>query len=230
MEPKKTPGADLENKRGLFFEIGMIVSFAVVLIAFNLNNKIKQIESLGGTSVEQVEEEIVPITRQEELKAPPPPPPPQTIDILNIVDNTAQIDNDLEILNSEATAETKIEVTQIHIAQTVEKEKEEEKIFVIVEEMPEFPGGELALRKYIASAIKYPTVATENGIQGTVFVSFVIDRDGVVSNVKIVRGVDPSVDMEAMRVVSSLPKWKPGKQRGRSVRVAYSVPIHFQLE
>jgi periplasmic protein TonB len=230
MEPKKTPSADLENKKGLFFEIGMIISIAVILIAFNLNDKIKQVESLGGTTVQQVEEEIVPITRQEELKAPPPPPPPQTIEILNIVDNTAQINDDLEILNSEATADTKIEVTQIQIAQTVEKEKEEEKIFVVVEEMPEFPGGELALRKYIASAIKYPTVAQENGIQGTVFVSFVVDRDGGVSNVKIVRGVDPSVDKEAMRVVSSLPKWKPGKQRGKPVRVSYSVPIHFQLE
>jgi protein TonB len=230
MEPKKTPGADLENKRGLFFEIGMIISFAVVLIAFNLNDNLKEIESLVGTSVQQVEEEIVPITRQEELKAPPPPPPPQTIEILNIVDNTAQINDDLEILNSEATSETKIEVTQIQIAQTVEKEKEEEKIFVIVEEMPEFPGGELSLRKYIASAIKYPTVAQENGVQGTVFVSFVVDRDGGVSDVKVVRGVDPSVDKEAMRVVSTLPKWKPGKQRGKPVRVSYSVPIHFRLD
>jgi protein TonB len=208
----------------------MIISFAVVLIAFNLNDNLKEIESLVGTSVQQVEEEIVPITRQEELKAPPPPPPPQTIEILNIVDNTAQINDDLEILNSEATSETKIEVTQIQIAQTVEKEKEEEKIFVIVEEMPEFPGGELSLRKYIASAIKYPTVAQENGVQGTVFVSFVVDRDGGVSDVKVVRGVDPSVDKEAMRVVSNLPKWKPGKQRGKPVRVSYSVPIHFRLD
>lgn len=230
MEQKKTPGADLENKKGIFFEIGMIISIAAILIAFNLNDKIKQVESLGGTTIQHVEEEIVPITRQEELKAPPPPPPPQAIEILNIVDNTAIIKDDLEILNSEATAETKIEVTQIQIAQTVEKEKEEEKIFVVVEEMPEFPGGELALRKYIASAIKYPTVAQENGIQGTVFISFVVDRDGGVSNVKIVRGVDPSVDKEAMRVVSTLPKWKPGKQRGKPVRVSYSVPIHFRLD
>jgi periplasmic protein TonB len=230
MEPKKTPSADLENKKGLFFEIGMIISIAVILIAFNLNNQIKQVESLGGTSIQKVEEEIVPITRQDEVKPPPPPPPPQTIEILNIVDNTTQINDDLEILNSEASAETKIEVTQIQISQTVEKEKEEEKIFVVVEEMPEFPGGELALRKYIASAIKYPTVAQENGIQGTVFVSFVVDRDGGVSNVKVVRGVDPSVDKEAIRVVSSLPKWKPGKQRSKPVRVSYSVPIHFRLD
>ncbi len=228
MEPKKTPKADLENKRGIFLQIGLLVALGVVLLAFNWNDRVKQADSLGEMSAQTVEEEIVPITRQDEVKPPPPPPPPQTVEILNIVDDKAQINDDLEILDSEASADTKVEVTQI--VQAVEKEKEEEQIFVVVEEMPEFPGGELALRKYIAQAIKYPTIAQENGIQGKVFVNFVVDRDGSVSNAKIARGVDPSLDKEALRVVNALPKWKPGKQRGKAVRVSYTVPISFQLQ
>jgi len=113
---------------------------------------------------------------------------------------------------------------------TEEKEKVEDEIFVVVENMPEFPGGELALRKFIAQAIKYPTIAQENGIQGKVFVNFVVDKDGSISNAKIARGVDPSIDKEALRVIMTLPKWKPGMQRGKAVRVSYTVPISFQLQ
>jgi protein TonB len=101
---------------------------------------------------------------------------------------------------------------------------------VVVEEMPEFPGGVTALRKYLAESVKYPVIAQENGIQGKVYVNFVVNKDGSVSNAKIARGVDPSLDQEALRVVSTLPKWKPGKQRGQPVRVSYTVPINFQLQ
>jgi len=104
------------------------------------------------------------------------------------------------------------------------------KIFTIVEQMPEFPGGALALRKYIAQQIKYPTVAQENGIQGDVYVSFVINSYGVVSDVKIARSVDPALDNEAKRVIYTLPKWKPGFQQGKAVDVAYTVPITFILQ
>jgi protein TonB len=96
--------------------------------------------------------------------------------------------------------------------------------------MPDFPGGQLALRKFIAQAIKYPVIAQENGIQGKVFVNFVVAKDGTVTNAKIARGVDPSLDKEALRVVNSLPKWKPGKQGGKPVRVSYTVPINFVLQ
>ncbi|MGC9355372.1 MAG: TonB family protein [Mariniphaga sp.] len=106
----------------------------------------------------------------------------------------------------------------------------DEQIFFIVEEMPEFPGGELALRQYIANAIKYPVIAQENGIQGRVYVTFVVNTDGSVADARIARGVDPSLDKEALRVVNSLPKWKPGKQRGKPVRVSYTVPINFVLQ
>ncbi len=105
-----------------------------------------------------------------------------------------------------------------------------EEIFFIVEEMPEFPGGEQALRKYIANAIKYPAVAQGNGIQGKVYVTFVVSKDGSVANAKIARGVDPSLDQEALRVVNALPKWKPGMQKGKAVSVSYTVPINFVLQ
>ncbi|MBV5315956.1 MAG: TonB family protein [Prolixibacteraceae bacterium] len=102
--------------------------------------------------------------------------------------------------------------------------------FFIVEQMPEFPGGEAALRKYLANSVKYPVIATENGIQGKVFVNFVVEPSGNISNVKVTRGVDSSLDKEAVRVVKSMPKWIPGKQGGQAVRVSFTVPINFVLQ
>lgn len=226
MEPKKSKKADLESKRGLFLQIGMLIALGVVLYAFNYTEKVTKADSLGQVAASDINEEMIPITRQEEIKPPPPPPPPAAVEILNIVTDDTKINEDLEIMDSEATKETKVEVAQIV---TEEKEAVEEEIFVVVENMPEFPGGEMALRKYINTAIKYPTIAQENGIQGKVFINFVVDRDGSISNAKIFRGVDPSIDKEALRVVMSLPKWKPGMQRGKTVRVSYTVPISFQL-
>ena len=102
--------------------------------------------------------------------------------------------------------------------------------FFVVEQMPEFPGGELALRKFLNNSVKYPVIAQENGIQGKVFVNFIVDTNGGISNVKIARGVDQSLDKEAMRVVKSMPKWIPGKQSGQPVRVSFTVPINFVLQ
>lgn len=106
----------------------------------------------------------------------------------------------------------------------------EEQIFFIVEDMPEFQGGEMALREFIANNIEYPVIAQENGIQGRVYVTFVVTKDGSIANAKIARGVDPVLDQEALRVVNSLPKWKPGYQRGQAVNVSYTVPINFALQ
>ena len=116
------------------------------------------------------------------------------------------------------------------VAAKEEEEEETAEVFFIVEDMPEFPGGEMALRAYIANQIKYPVIAQENGIQGKVYVTFVVGKDGSVSNATIARGVDASLDKEALRVVNTLPKWKPGKQRGKPVNVSYTVPINFQLQ
>jgi protein TonB len=118
----------------------------------------------------------------------------------------------------------------MQVATEKEEEKEDAPVFFIVEEMPEFPGGQLALRTFIAQSIKYPVIAQENGIQGKVFINFVVEKDGTVTKATVFRGVDPSLDKEALRVVNSLPKWKPGKQGGKPVRVSYTVPINFQLQ
>ncbi|MCF8357286.1 MAG: energy transducer TonB [Prolixibacteraceae bacterium] len=228
MELKKTPKADLENKRNIFVQLGLVISLGIVLMAFNINDTVKSIDSLGEMNAEAIEDEVIPITRQEEVKPPPPPPPPKVIEVLTIIDDDVEVEEEFEFESTEADDATIIDA--VPVIEEDEGNEEDAEVFVIVEDMPEFPGGELALRKWIANNIKYPVIAAENGIQGKVYVQFVVDRDGSVSNARIARGVDPSLDQEALRVVNNLPKWKPGMQRGKPVRVSYTVPINFQLQ
>jgi periplasmic protein TonB len=230
MELKKTPKADIENKKNLFLMIGLVLALAITLVAFEWKTSPKKTGSLGKIETQEVEEEIIPITREQEVKPPPPPPPPKVVEVLNIVDDDVEIEDELVIEDTEADEETMIDVEPVISTETEEEEEEESKVFFIVEDMPEFPGGDMALRQYIANTIKYPVIAQENGIQGKVYVTFVVDQDGGVSDARIARGVDPSLDKEALRVVNSLPKWKPGKQRGKPVRVSYTVPINFVLQ
>jgi protein TonB len=230
MELKKTPKADLENKKNVYFMIGLVFSLGIMLVAFEWTAKPEKADSLGSVGAIKVEDEIIPITREQEIKPPPPPPPPKVIEVLNIVDDDVKIDDELRIEDSEADDKTLINVAPVISAPKAEEEEEAAQVFFIVEDMPEFPGGEMALRAYIANAIKYPVIAQENGIQGKVYVTFVVGRDGKVTNATIARGVDPSIDKEALRVVMSLPTWKPGKQRGKPVNVSYTVPINFVLQ
>ena len=229
MELKKSTKADLENKRNTLLLVGLVLALGVTLLAFEWTTKPSKVESLGQVQAQEVEEEIIPITREQQVKPPPPPPPPKVVEVLNIVDDDVKIEDELQIEDSEADENTVIDVAPV-IETTEEKEAEEAEVFFIVEDMPEFPGGDLALRKYIANAINYPVIAQENGIQGKVYVTFVVGRDGKVTNARIARGVDPSLDKEALRVVNSLPTWKPGKQRGKPVNVSYTVPINFVLQ
>lgn len=149
-------------------------------------------------------------------------------DIINIVDDDVELDDELDLQDTEADENTTYDYQQ-EIA-VVEEEEETQEVFFIVEEMPVFPGGEEALRKFIAQSVKYPVIAQENGIQGRVFVSFVVNQKGEVTNVKVARPFDPNLDKEAVRVVQSMPKWSPGKQRGKAVKVSYTVPINFVLQ
>ena len=229
MELKKSKKADLENKRNLFLLLGLVIALGVTLVAFEWTSKQGKAESLGTVQSQEVEEEIIPITREQEIKPPPPPPPPKVVEVLNIVEDDVEIEDELEIEDSEADDETVIDVAPVIIAEE-EEEADAAEVFFIVEDMPEFPGGELALRKYIGNSVKYPVIAQENGIQGKVYVTFVVGKDGKVRNAGITRGVDPSLDKEALRVVNSLPTWKPGKQRGKTVNVSYTVPINFVLQ
>ncbi len=230
MELKKSPKADLERNKGILLMFGLVVALGVVLLAFEWKSRPSAASSLGNLEVAEVEDEVIPITRQEQVQPPPPPPPPQVVEVLKIVDDNVDILDDLSMFDSEADNETFIDVAPVIQTVTEEKEEEEAQVFFIVEEMPEFPGGEAALRRFIANAIKYPQIAQENGIQGRVYIQFVVDRDGSVTQASVARGVDPSLDKEALRVVNSLPKWKPGMQRGKPVKVSYTVPINFQLQ
>lgn len=228
METKKTKKADLENKRNTFFLIGLVLALGATFLAFEWKAKPTKAESLGIVQSQEVEEEIVPVTREPEVKPPPPPPPPQVVEVLNIVDDDIEIEDELRIEDSEADEETIIDIQPV--LQTKEEEIEEQQIFYIVEEPAEFPGGDRALYQYISDHVEYPVVAQENGIQGKVYVKFVVNEQGAVSNAQVLRGVDSSLNQEAIRVINSLPKFKPGKQRGNPVKVYYNAVINFQLQ
>ena len=228
MEIKKSPKADLENKKGLFTEIGLAVVLACTLVAVDFSFKAAYIYVASLPDEVVVEEEMVPVTTQDAIKPPPPPPPPKMAEVLNIVTDDTDISDELEVLDTEATEETEIEFREVVAEEEAEEVSDE--VFVIVEQMPVFPGGDAQLRKYLAESVKYPVIAAENGIQGRVFVSFVVNQKGEVTNVKVARPFDPNLDKEAVRVVQSMPKWAPGMQRGKPVKVSYTVPINFVLQ
>lgn len=225
MELKKNPEADLEKKRNLFFQIGLTFTLAIILFAFELKIMPSDKNTFVAENTGKIEEEIVPITKQEELKTPPPPPPPVT-DVLEIVEDNKELTNEVTVENTEADANTQIQAP-VEVQQ--EEENEEVVNFYVIEEKPEFPGGEAAMFQWISKNVKYPEIAKENGVQGKVFVQFVIGKDGRVSDVQVVRGVDPSLDKEAVRVIQNMPAWKPGKQRGKPVKVSFQLPINFKL-
>ena len=216
--------------------IGVFVLCLVVIIPYiRASNQAKA----KARDAKEVIAEMANDLQQEVAPPPPPPPPPPTEQqavvkyVAPVVVDSVKVEDQSKLMISDEQVSTTVNKEVVEVVEQKQEEvqeKEEQQVFVVVEEMPEFPGGELALRTYIAKAIVYPTVAQENGIQGKVFVTFVVNKDGSVSNAKIARGVDASLDQEALRVVSTLPKWKPGKQRGVPVRVSYTVPISFKLQ
>ena len=226
MEEKKSPKANLENKKLMFMQIGMIISLLIAWLAFEHKSYDKrEIDSSLFNREVALDEEMVEITKQEEQKPQPVEAPQQTTQ-LEIVDD----DVETEDLNINAEVEQNEVIEEYVAPEVVEEEVSETEIFQIVEEMPSFPGGEGKLMEYVAKNIKYPQIARETGIQGRVFVGFVVEPDGSISNVKLLRGIGGGCDEEAMRVIKSLPKWKPGKQRGKPVRVSYQIPVFFKLQ
>ena len=230
MEIKKSRKADLDGGKGLSILMGIVVGLAVLFVGFEWGTQEKTIQKDEGIA-DIIAEEEIDITRQEETPPPPPPPPPveQVAEVLNVVEDDVEVEN-TDLLSSEDNqAEAQ---TQTYVPPVVKVEEEEEssqQIFMVVEEMPEFPGGQAALMSFIAKSIKYPVVAQENGIQGRVTCSFVVNKDGSIVDAEVIRGIDPSLDKEALRVINTMPKWKPGKQRGKPVRVKFTVPINFRL-
>ena len=210
----------------MFMQIGMIISLLIAWLAFEHKSYDKrQIdESLLNREV-VLDEEMVEITKQEEQKPLPVEQPQQTTQ-LEIVDDNVETED----ININAEVEQNEVIEEYVAPEVVEEEVVEQEIFQIVEEMPAFPGGEAKLMEYVGKNIKYPQIARETGIQGRVFIGFVVEPDGSVSNVKLLRGIGGGCDEEAMRVVKSMPKWKPGKQRGKAVRVSYQIPVFFKLQ
>ncbi len=227
MEIKKSPKADLEGKKGIFFEVGLALALAILFFAFEWKSSTEEISQFQTVAEEQIEDEIIPITQQMVKPPPPPPAAPKLSDLLNIVEDESSIDEELEIEDADDESDN-TEIQDISDFGDYDGEDTgEENIFMVVEDMPQFPGGNVT--KWIAKNVKYPQLAQENGIQGKVFIKFVIEKDGSITDVQVSRGVDASLDREAVRVIKAMPKWKPGKQRGKAVRVSYTLPINFQL-
>ncbi|MBQ1665874.1 MAG: energy transducer TonB [Bacteroidaceae bacterium] len=237
MEIKKSKKADLEKTRGTSMLIGYIVALAVMFAAFEWTTRdYVETEPVVYAAYAQMEEEIVPITQPIFTAAPPPPADaPQVAEILDIVENDEEIVEE-KIETSESTTEAiSGPVAQVSgpVATgpvVVEEASDEGEIFQVVEQMPEFPGGMQALMAYLSKNIKYPSVAQDNGIQGRVLVSFVVNKDGSIVDPEVIKSVDAALDKEAMRVIKAMPKWNPGKQRGKPVRVKYTVPVLFRLQ
>ncbi len=222
MEVKKTAKADLEQHKTTFILAGFVITLSLILLAFEWTSSTKIQSDLGTLEDLEMEEVIIPITREEVKPPPPPPPPPKVVEEIKIVEDDVEVVEEVEI-DTEADEETEVEIVEV----VEEEEEEEAPVFFIVEQMPEFPGG---IQQYLAKNIKYPEIAKENNIQGKVYINFVVNEKGKVEQVKIMRGVDRSLDKEALRVVRSLPNWKAGKQRGKAVRVSMSIPIIFKLQ
>ncbi len=225
METKKNPRIDLEKKRSLFIQIGLLAVISLVLFAFELKQYDKPLLVLTSSMAKtDLEETIVQTERQQEL---PPPPPQQITTLLEIVDNNTEILDEIEI-NIEANKET---ILQDYVpVVSKEAEAEEEYIHVIVEEQASFKGGEAKLFEWLSTNLQYPTTAKDAGIEGKVFVEFVVEKDGSITNVRIKQSsLGGGCEEAAMDAVSKMPKWNPAKQRNRPVRSFFVFPIEFQL-
>lgn len=220
MEAKKSPEADLERRKTTFLVFGLLTALALTLVAFEWTTFERRADGDLVLDMDFLEEEVIPPSA---LPPPPPPPPPAPTTVLEIVEDDEEI---VEVVMDDT------EVTETTVVEIVQRDEvvEEEQIFTIVEEMPSFPGGEAELFKYLGKAIKYPQMAADAGIQGVVYVTFEVDKDGKVKDVKVLRGIGGGCDEEAIRVVKAMPAWKPGKQRGKPVRVQYNLPIRFTLK
>lgn len=227
MELKKSKKADLENKKGIFIQVGLVVSLSVILIGFEWTSKPAVIDDTEMVKEIQFEDEMIITRREEPPKEEPKPEAPKVAEVLEIVENDEEIDDfdfDMEVDDN----------TEYDFAMMDDEDEniDEEQIFYIVEDMPTFNGGEPAVefRKYIGQNLQYPEIAAENGISGRVIVQFAVNSTGKVVDAIVVRSVDPALDKEAVRVVMASPKWSPGKQRGKPVKVLFTFPINFVLQ
>ncbi|MBR2168703.1 MAG: energy transducer TonB [Paludibacteraceae bacterium] len=226
MQIKKSQKASLEDKKLTYVLLGFVFVLSLCYVALEWTEQ--EVTKYEVADMDfQFEEEIEIQQTSQETTPPPPPPPVQEVEVLNVVEDDVET-QEIEI-NTEDDKNTEV-IIQAPV-EVQEEEEEEEVVFVVVEKMPEFPGGQQALFKYLSENVKYPVIAQENGIQGRVICQFVVNKDGKIVDVEVVRsGGDPSLDKEAVRVIKSMPNWKPGQQRGKPVRVKYTVPVNFRLQ
>lgn len=223
MEAKKTPEADLTKKSGMFLNIGLFVSVGLVLFAFEYKSfDDRNLKDLGQVSDDFEELLDIPITEQ-----PPPPPPPVEQPIIQEIPDEIEIEEKIEV-NFDVDVKEETVIKEIVISDAPVEEKADA-IFDAVENVPMPPGGYEGWNKYLSNNLKYPTQARRMGIEGTVYVVFVVNTDGTIQDVDVLRGIGGGCDEEAIRVVKAAPKWEPGKQRGRPVRVRMRLPIRFKL-
>lgn len=224
METKKTKRANVERQTGFFgnfFLIGLVVSVGVVIVAFQWRSYDKTQQQLTSDIKVPEEEQIAEVTKQKKKK-PKPPAPPE----IEVVEDDVDVEDDQpEVQSADMVEDMSVDLP----SGGGEETQKEDEIFVAVEDQPEFPGGKNELFRYLRNEIEYPRSAKEAGIEGTVIVNFVVNKDGSITDVQIGRGVTDKLDQEATRVVKNMPDWKPGKQRGKPVRVRYRVPIRFSL-
>ena len=226
MQVKKSEKASLENDKLVYVLMGFVFVLSLCYVALEWTER--EVTKYEVSDTDFLFEEEVEI-QQTSQETPPPPPPPQVqeVEVLNVVED----DKEVESIEVNTEDDKEVEVVIAAPVEAPEEEEEEEVVFVVVEKMPEFPGGQQALFKYLSENVKYPVIAQENGIQGRVICQFVVNRDGSIVDVEVVRsGGDPSLDKEAIRVIKSMPKWKAGQQRGKAVRVKYTVPVNFRLQ
>ena len=233
MQPKKNPKADLNKNRNLYFVIGL--SFVTFITWQAIESKTyEKTFDYEALNVEDDDDEDIPIT--EQIKTPPPPPPPPAPEVIEVVEDEEEVEE--TVIESTETDQDEI------IIEDIEVEDEFEDIdvpFAVIEDVPIFPGCESVaksqrracfqeqMNKHIRKNFRYPDIAQEMGIQGRVYVNFIIAKDGSITNIRM-RGPDKNLENEAARIIGRLPKMTPGKQRGRAVRVPFSIPITFRLQ
>lgn len=226
MDVKKSPKASLEDKKMLFVMMGLVMVLSLLYIGFEWTDREVTVYAATDTSL-LAEEEIEVVQTAQELPPPPPPPVPEIVEILNVVEDNVEVAS-VEI-NTEDD-KNKVVVVSAPVTSAPIEEEEDNVVFQVVEKMPSFPGGDSQLFKFLNDNVKYPVIAQENGVQGRVICQFVVNRDGSIVDVEVVRSVDASLDKEAIRVIKSMPKWSPGQQRGKPVRVKYTLPVNFKLQ
>lgn len=234
MELKKNPKADLTRNSGLYFVIGLVLVMALTFIAFEWKTYDDDDSFNYTMNVEDTLDEEVPMT--EQIKTPPPPPPPAAPEIIEVVEDEVEVEE--TVIESTETSQEEV-VIEVADVQVEEVEEDLDIPFAVIEDVPVFPGCEnekdkracfnSMMQKHISKNFRYPEIAQEMGVQGRVNVMFVIQKDGSIGNVRM-RGPDKNLEEEAARIIGKLPKMIPGKQRGRAVRVPFSIPITFKLQ